>query len=83
MKTNAGAHGVVVEPAGRYAYIANIYSDTVSVLDIAAQSVVATVPSGDGPNGISFSPLAPTLRGEVALQVPHMEDAPANEGMEH
>jgi YVTN family beta-propeller protein len=83
VKTDAGAHGVVIEPTGRYAYIANIYGDTVSVLDIAGQAVIATVASGEGPNGISFSPRTPRAAGEVQLEVPHIEDEPGMEGMEH
>jgi YVTN family beta-propeller protein len=49
-----GAHGVVITPDGRYAWITNIYAGTVSVIDVGRQAVVATVPVGKGPNGISF-----------------------------
>ncbi len=83
VRTDAGAHGVVIEPSGRYAYIANIYGDSVSVLDIAGQTVVATVASGDGPSGISFSPRTPLPAGEVQLEIPHMEGEPNVEGMDH
>jgi hypothetical protein len=41
------------------------------------------VPSGEGPNGISFSPLSPAPRGEVMLDVPRMEGEPTTEDMKH
>ncbi len=58
VKTGKGAHGIVIEPAGRFAYVTNIYDNTVSVVDIAARKVVATIPTGAAPNGISFSSFA-------------------------
>ena len=56
VETGFGAHGVVVDRDGRYAYITNTYADSVSVIDIQAQKVVATIPVGKGPNGISVRP---------------------------
>ncbi|MDP2368268.1 cytochrome D1 domain-containing protein [Rhodoferax sp.] len=56
VETSAGAHGVVVDRDGRYAYITNTYANSVSVLDIKDRKVVATVPVGKGPNGISVTP---------------------------
>jgi YVTN family beta-propeller protein len=56
IETGPGAHGVVVDSAGRYAYVTNIYANSVSVLDIKDRKVVATVPVGKGPNGISVTP---------------------------
>lgn len=56
VQTGPGAHGVVVDRAGRYAYVTNIYANTVSVLDVKAAKVVANVPVGKGPNGISVTP---------------------------
>ena len=35
---------------------ANSYANTVSVIDVAGRKVIATVPIGCGPNGISFAP---------------------------
>ena len=58
VETGAGAHGVVVDPSSRHAYVTNLYADTVAVLDLDSLKVVATVPVGDTPNGISFSPAA-------------------------
>lgn len=56
LKTDAGAHGVIVDPDGRYAFVTNIYEDSVSVIEVAPMKVVATVPAGKEPNGISFLP---------------------------
>lgn len=54
--TGAGAHGVVVDRAGRYAYVTNMYANSVSVLDVKDDQVVKTVPVGKTPNGISVTP---------------------------
>jgi YVTN family beta-propeller protein len=56
IETGPGAHGVVVDRAGRYAYVTNIYANSVSVLDVKARKVIATVPVGRAPNGISVEP---------------------------
>jgi YVTN family beta-propeller protein len=54
--TGKGAHGVVVGADGRYAYVTNLYANTVSVIDVQTRQSVATVVVGDGPNGISVLP---------------------------
>ena len=51
--TGQGAHGVVVDPSSRHAYITNIYGGDVAVLDLAEGKVVARIPVGEKPNGIS------------------------------
>ena len=56
VETGLGAHGVVIDRDGRYAYVTNSYAGTVSVVDIKNQNVVATVPVGKGPNGVSMTP---------------------------
>lgn len=56
LRTAPGAHGVVVESDGRYAYVTNIYGNSVSAIDIESMKVIATTPVGKGPNGISFMP---------------------------
>jgi len=56
IETGPGAHGVVVDRDGRYAYVTNIYANSVSVLDVKDLKVVATIPVGKGPNGISLTP---------------------------
>lgn len=56
VETGPGAHGVVVDADGRYAFVTNIYANTVSVLDLQGRKVVATVRVGKEPNGISVTP---------------------------
>ncbi|WP_329274334.1 beta-N-acetylglucosaminidase domain-containing protein [Streptomyces sp. NBC_01451] len=52
---------VVVSPDGRTAYAANQGSDTVSVIDVAAAKVTATVAVGDVPAGLALTPDGRTL----------------------
>ncbi len=40
----------------QYAYISNMNSDTVSVINTATNTVVANVPVGQGPYGLAVSP---------------------------
>lgn len=47
---------VAFGPDGRRAYVANRDDDTVSVVDPATSTVVATVPVGGGPDAIMISP---------------------------
>jgi len=56
IQTGAGAHGVVVDRDGRYAFITNIYANTVSVIEVKSLKVVKSVPVGRSPNGISVTP---------------------------
>lgn len=43
-------------PDGRRVYVSNYGSDTVSVIDVASLSVIATIPVGDAPYGVAASP---------------------------
>lgn len=54
--TGSGAHGGVVTTDGRCAFMTNSYANNVSVIRVANRKVVATVPVGKGPNGISVTP---------------------------
>jgi YVTN family beta-propeller protein len=76
VETGQGAHGVVVEPSGRYAYVTNLYGDDLAVVDLVDRQVVATVPTGISPNGVSFSSVvaAAAPSPEVALPIPVHED---------
>lgn len=56
VETGPGAHGIAIDATGRYAYVTNIYADSVSVIDLKDQKVVANVRVGKGPNGISVTP---------------------------
>ncbi|MCC6176214.1 MAG: YncE family protein, partial [Chloroflexi bacterium] len=72
VETGLGAHGVVIEPSSRHAYITNIYGNDVAVLDLPEARIVARIPTGAGPNGISFSPVAPAAAPapEIKLTLP-------------
>jgi YVTN family beta-propeller protein len=41
VETGSGAHGIVVDPESRHAYVTNIYGNDIAVIDLAAQEVVA------------------------------------------
>lgn len=59
VETGQGAHGVMIDPTGRHAYVTNIYGNDLAVLDLGERRVVATLPIGTAPNGVSFTPQAP------------------------
>jgi YVTN family beta-propeller protein len=48
--------GVAVTPDGSTAYVANVGSDTVSVITVASGTVASTIPVGEGPQGVAFTP---------------------------
>ncbi len=48
--------GIAISPDGREAYVANAGDNTVSVIDTAKKTVVATIPVGDEPQGVAFAP---------------------------
>jgi YVTN family beta-propeller protein len=53
------ANGVIhgfVSATGPFAYVANINSNTVSMIDIPSSLVVNTIPVGSGPWGVAVSP---------------------------
>jgi len=52
----AWPHGVGVCPDGRKVYVSNWSAATVSVIDTATMTVVATIATGTGPIGIAFNP---------------------------
>ena len=47
--------GITV-PDDRFAYVANMADDTISVIDIGRGKVARTIPAGDEPDGIVFIP---------------------------
>ena len=49
--------GVLVEPSGRRAYVANAAADAVVVIDVATWKVVARIETGAEPDGLGWSPL--------------------------
>jgi YVTN family beta-propeller protein len=54
----SGPDAVAVTPDGQHAYVANFFSDTVSVIDTATDTVMATVtfPVGNNPQAIAITP---------------------------
>jgi YVTN family beta-propeller protein len=76
VETGQGAHGVVVEPSGRYAYVTNLYGDNLTVVDLVDRQVMATVPTGASPNGVSFSSVVTVAApsSEIVLPIPVHED---------
>lgn len=70
VETGQGPHGIVIDPSSRHAYVTNIYSDDVAILDLSGLKVIARVPVGDKPNGVSFSALTLEHQGNVTLQLP-------------
>ena len=57
----SGAFGVAVTPDGSRVYVANLFDNTVSVIDTAANAVVTTIPVGSEPAayGQFIQPLIP------------------------
>lgn len=47
-------HGVVVSKNGKYAYITNLVSNDLSIIDTTTDTEVARIPVGEMPNGISI-----------------------------
>ncbi|MBG7614725.1 hypothetical protein IWC96_05440 [Brevundimonas sp. BAL450] len=54
-------HMTVVSPDGRLAYVSNVNSGVVSVVDLNHQTVLAELEAGQAPEGIALSPDARTL----------------------
>lgn len=82
--TGSGPHGLVVEPNGKRAWVTNMYDDTVSVLDLTARKVVATVKVGDKPNGISFAARTPAAaEPHVKLVFPSASAGSSGTGGHH
>lgn len=80
VETGQGAHGVSIDPTGRHAYVTNIYGDDLAVLDLNERRVVATLPMGAAPNGVSFAaqPPAPAAAAEIAIPLPDHGDVNAH-----
>jgi YVTN family beta-propeller protein len=53
--------GIAISPDGRSAYIANGRANEVSVIDVAARAVVASIPVGQRPWGVALTPDGATL----------------------
>lgn len=77
INTGKGAHGVVIEPLSRYAYITNMYENTIAVLDLTTLKIVASTPTEAKPNGISYSLYTPTSTSSsnIAIKLPEMKSS--------
>ncbi len=45
-----------VSASGLFAYVANSETNSVSVIDVSSNAVIATVPVGEGPSGVAATP---------------------------
>jgi YVTN family beta-propeller protein len=54
IKAGKAPHGVVLSKDGRFAYVTNLVSDDLSVLDLETDREVARLPVGREPNGVSL-----------------------------
>ncbi len=52
----AGPHDVTWAPDGRHLYTANVDDGTIAVVDVAAGTVTARIPTGDSPTTVAVSP---------------------------
>ena len=48
--------GVAVNPAGTLAYVANLAGNSVSVINLATNAVIATIGVGASPFGVAVNP---------------------------
>jgi YVTN family beta-propeller protein len=73
LPVGSGPLGVVLSPDGARAYVAGSTSNTVTVLDTATDTVVATIPTGAEPRLFAFAPdgarLYLTVAGDGLLSV--------------
>lgn len=54
IETGKGSHGVVVSPNNQFAYVTNMYENSVSIIDLETYTVTGTIQVGETPNGISI-----------------------------
>lgn len=52
--TGRGAHGIAFSADGTRAFVTSQLADSLSVIDVAAQKAIATVPVASKPNGLVF-----------------------------
>ncbi len=53
---SSSPEGVAITPDGAFAYVTNSGIGTVSVIETASNTVVATVPVGFAPRGVAITP---------------------------
>ncbi len=52
----SGPDGIAITPNGNYAYVANLYNNTVSVINTSTNRIVDTIAVGSGPDGVAITP---------------------------
>jgi YVTN family beta-propeller protein len=65
IKVGQGPAAIAVSRDGRWAYVANQRSDTLSVVDIPRRRVTASIPVGHGPTAVALAPSQPRLAAAV------------------
>ncbi len=51
--------GILVQPDGKRAYVANTYADIITVIDLETWAIVGRIAAGTEPDGLGWSALAP------------------------
>lgn len=54
IKGGKAPHGIVISKDGKYAYVTNLVSDDLSIIDLGTDQEVARLPVGRQPNGVSI-----------------------------
>lgn len=49
--------GILIEPSGRYAYVANTQADVITVIDLKEWKIADRLTAGKEPDGLAYSPL--------------------------
>ncbi len=57
--------GILIDPGGGLAFIANTNADVVSVINLADWTIVRRLTAGREPDGLAYSPLVPPAAEEV------------------
>lgn len=63
---------MVIDPTGRHAFITNLYGNDLAVLDLEELKVVARIPVGEKPNGVSFSTVTVNQQRAVKVVIPRL-----------
>jgi YVTN family beta-propeller protein len=57
LPAGSGPIGIAITPDGSPAYVANFTNSTVSVINTASDTIIATMPAGLSPAGIAITPI--------------------------
>lgn len=64
-----GAHGIALGNDARLAYVTNAHAGSLAVIDLAERKVIASVPTGRGPNGVAAMTATSTGSARSARRV--------------